>query len=640
MVTPNRNNLKDIIIAILLILCVILIIITPYSYLNNKEEPLQIVPYGWVLLTTTILLLWTSFIDNNIFTRSIHHRFYSLKPYAVILGLFLIPTLFGESYRDNFFLFLSIVVYLYCGVMSATYGGTIPYIKIKGLIFVTVFLFSILVWIAESFSSYYNGVEIGALQAATLYQNSVKQIILNEHDEAKLKEKIINYSKNTGSFSKIVAKIEKNGQEFLVPILREREGYTLSKMNTNFGKFQDGFGNHFEISYQFYNRPIIWQGLLKSIFFSVRDTSNANYFKRELYLRSLNLWWIFWLLYACAMYGFSLIQRQKEAINEKEDAYRKQKEAHAELEDYKIFFDDIRTHIDDQISENRNSLQLVDSSWSKIAQEANKAVLEGYINKRHDTFNYLIGKLKTWGKEDYLKEFDTPEYKQKLEDYIEDVQTIDQTYYKEKGKGQSILSETYNVVLNPWLVRIRKDLQNLDDIFDLTPTNVSVDKIVQGITSEKTIKKVKCNIEISNDLNKEAECCIIPDKLQSMVYNLLENSSQAGDRYYEELRKKDRTLARGFKTSINLKLKETEYNSKKYLSIEVQDNCGGFPPEFESIIYVDKVKSSKATNIDHGNGTYLIGRFAKRMGIIIQHETIKLKDNQKGAQTILLIPYV
>ena len=234
MITPNRNNWKDIIITFLLVLCVILIIIIPYSYMDNNEKPLQIVPYGWLLLTTTILLLWTSFIDNNIFTRSIHHRFYSLKPYAIILGLFLIPTLFGESYRDNFFLFLSVVVSLYCGVMSATYGGIIHHKRIKGLIFITVFLFSTLVWIAESFSSYYNGVEIGALQAATLYQNSVKQIILNEHDEVKQKEKIINYSKNAGPYSKIVAKIEKNGQEFLVPLLREREGYTLSKMNTKF----------------------------------------------------------------------------------------------------------------------------------------------------------------------------------------------------------------------------------------------------------------------------------------------------------------------------------------------------------------------------------------------------------------------
>lgn len=52
------------------------------------------------------------------------------------------------------------------------------------------------------------------------------------------------------------------------------------------------------------------------------------------------------------------------------------------------------------------------------------------------------------------------------------------------------------------------------------------------------------------------------------------------------------------------------------------------------------VAREKATNIDHGNGTYLIGRFAKRMGIIVQHETITLDGNQKGAQTKLLIPYI
>ena len=693
--------------------------------------------YSKVLLFVTVIFVLTSLIKDNILTRlvwpyitKVRNIYWGLL-YAAVLAIFVIVAIRVESYRDNWFLYFSIGISLYCAFVAAIYGGKINNKTINGIAFLIAFLFSILVWIAESYSSYYSGVEIGASQGAVLYQNTVKSIILSNSNEEIQKKKILELSKNTSGVS-IEAKILKNGVVFLEPISRKRPGYTLSE-RSKIMDFKDDFGNSYQVSYQFYNRPYLttkfgskdWGGLTKAIIFSVNEAyevvkdyngnvkkdkkgniitkDNLYFFSNETYLRSLNLWWFFWLMYSLIIYGFyhyhekvdalgardkalaavnsanvkltaanvekdeanrkltvaniekdaanqklTVAIKEKDAANqkltvaikEKDEAYQKQKEAFEELEDYKVFFDDMQKQIDDKISESRNTLQIVDSSWSKIAQEANKAVLDGYRSKRHDTFNYFNDKLKTWGKEDFLAEINKPGYKEKLENYMGNIEVIDQTYYKEKGNGQSFLSETYGVVLGPWLLRIRNDLQNLDDIFDLTPSNITVDKIIKGITSEKTIKKVKCNVRISNDINREAECCIIPDKLQSMVYNLLENSSQAGDRYYEVLRQKDKKLARGYKTDINLYLQEIELDNKKYLSIEVQDNCGGFPHEIENIIYVDKVKSSKATNIDHGNGTYLIGRFAKRMGIIVQHKNIILEGGHKGAQTTLLVPYV
>ena len=643
--------------TIALVIGVFSLIAFPLTYLNNNDNPWEFFHYSWVLLANTVLFVVLSFVNNNVTTRSFLPFFSKKSNIAVglvyILGLcgFVIVAIMSD-YRDNTFLFFSILVSLFCAVVATIYGGNISSWIVKVGMLVFAFLFAILVWLAESFSSYYDGVEIGALQASALYQNTVKQIILENQDEKVQKEKILDFSKNVSKYAKIDSKITKNNETFLVPILQDRGGYVLSKENSE--KFKDGLGNEFVVSYRFYNRPELitgprskyWGGLTKAIIFSTNEANeeyidkgetkkrnNSYYFKKENYLRSLNLWWVFWLIYALFLYGYCHYQEKGKALLEREEAF-------AELEDYKIFFDDIRKQIDDKISDSRNTLQMIDSSWSKIAQEANQSVLDGYKIKRHDTFNYLIGKLKTWGKEDYLRAINTPEYKQKLENYMEDVQTIDQSYYKDKGDGHSFLNETYGVILNPWLLRIRQDLKNLDDIFDLTPTNTKVDRIIQEIISEKTLKKVKCKVNVENNINRERECYIILDKLQSMVYNLLENSSQAGARYKDKLRKQDRKLARSFISEINMDIREVDVDSKKYLSVEVQDNCGGFPPELEDKIYVEKVKSSKATNIDHGNGTYLIGRFAKRMGIIVKHKTIMLEGNQKGAQTTLLIPYV
>lgn len=651
------------------IFLIVLICLIPWLYL--VAGLIIPIPYGILMTVITVVFLLLSCKYRNIFNIEAKKYLSTITVGSTITAFILIALIFMlvivvlDSHRDFAFKAAILGISILCAVLSAVYGGAIKNeplvingdnilfkilaiffnrIPFKMVLMLLTFAFSSIVWIILSYGSYYNGVEVGAKQAGSIVVEEVSSIINSDIENIDKKIKINEFLRTVNKRAQI--QIEKNEKLFAESYSASavRPGYDLSKNVLEElpkskeekklqEKLRDKDNNQYSVQYRFPNRPFLADGLGRAISFSIFDTNNKIYFDKALYLRSMHLWWVFWLLYSLSLYCYYFYQGKEEALLEKEEAF-------AELEDYKIFFDDIRKHIDDQISESRNTLQLADSSWSKIAQDANQAVLDGYQNKRHDTFNYLMGKLKGWGKEDYIREFDTPEYKQRLNSYMDDIQAIDQTYYAEKGIGKSFLAETYDVVLNTWLLRIRQDLKNLDDIFDLTPTNIAVGKIVQGLTSEKTLKKIKCHVHLEGGLNREAECCIIPDKLQSMVYNLLENSTQAGDRYKESLRKIDRKLSRSFRPEINLNINEIEVDGKKYLSIMVQDNCGGFPEELESKIYVDKVKSSKATNIDHGNGTYLIGRFAKRMGIIVQHETITLDGNQKGAQTKLLIPYI
>lgn len=639
------------------------ILFTPLLYMYGYV--FKTIPYNVVLLLGTVVIICMSFVVDNEISRDffpyLSGKKFMIGLGVICFGLFIIQFIWPDNSRIFNAIILSL--HVFCSMCAVTFGGYTRNTIYKYVIIFSSLLFSAIVWIILSYGSYYNGVQSGASQASLMFINTVESILMSEDNDEIIKEKIKDAYGNIAAKKWVKVNISKNGKPYGEEYYpKKREDYDLSKLQT--GIIKDKNNNTYVVSYQFHNKPELVGGLARAMLFSVPDTENIDnefYFSQLNYLRGIHLWWVFWIVYSLSLVGLYFYQKQEEsfeelqiafndknvairekdlAMLEKDRAYQKQMEALEELEDYKVFFDDTRKQIDDKISESRNTLQIVDSSWSKIAQEANKAVLDGYRGKRHDTFNYFNDKLKTWGKEDFLAEINKPGYKEKLENYMGDIQAIDQTYYKEKGNGQSFLSETYGVILGPWLLRIRNDLQNLDDIFDLTPSNITVDRIVTGITSEETIKKVKCNVSISNDINREAECCIIPDKLQSMVYNLLENSSQAGDRYHDELYEKDKKLARGFKTNINLILKEIERDCKKYLSIEVQDNCGGFPPEIENIVYIDKVKSSKATNVDHGNGTYLIGRFAKRMGIIVQHNNIMLEDGQKGAQTTLLVPYV
>ncbi len=568
---------------------------------------------------------------------------------AIIIALIIIFICVCEMEYDYRMFFGCIPLIL----ISIIFGSSLKNEKRQ---FMAVFILLIIEagkWIMVSYESYYSGVERRLKNEAKVSYNSTVNILNSSLPEDRKLKEIHNVHKSSDAEIRITKASEGMTYDFYVKKSSpgRAEEYILSNFSNHFPLITYD-RDVFKYDFSYYNRPLLDIGLARAISFSTfpdyvkaimknKFAVGDNLFlERRNYQRSTNFWVAFWLLYMFTILVMYYKQTRDEVIKEKDKANQKQKEAFEELEDYKIMFDNMRKQIDDQISDDRNTLQLVDSSWSKIAHEANQSVLYAYQSKRHDVFNYLTGKLKEWGKEDYLKVIDTPEYKKKLEKYLLDIDYIDNNYYEKREGSHVFLKETYDVILNPWLERIRVDLQDLDKIFVLTPDNFTVEEIVKEITDEKTIKDIDCHVNVDKKFNGKALCRVIPDKLRSMVYNLLENSAQAGARYRDRLRSIDRSLSRKFKMDINLNISEVTHKKQKYLSVEVVDNCGGFPPEIMDTIYSEKVRSSKTVNQEHGYGTYLIGRFARIMGIVIQHDTVLLSNNQKGAKTTLLIPYI
>jgi hypothetical protein len=723
---------------VMLIVFMFFLIAFPMSYIKNHEQPWEFLSYSWVLLITTVLFIGASFTVDNLFTKIFLPKL--SKTNNVVMGLLYIVVLLGfvygaittESYRDNMFLGLSIGVSLFCAVLSAIYGGTIRTISVKLGILIFAFLFAILVWIAESFSSYYGGVEIGALQASALYQNTIKKIVLEDPDEKSQKEKIIKFSKNVNKKTSISAKITKNNELFLEPVNKGRTGYILSKEVAD--EFSDSYGNKYTVSYRFYNRPELiaginadyWGGLTKAIIFSAHEANeefidngkpaikdNKYYFGRENYLRSLNMWWIFWLIYGLFMYGYfhyqqkgqalkereealaekdKAYQKQKEAYAEldkmakaKDEAYKKQKEAYAELdkmakakdeayqkqkeayaqltkmteakdeallnlENFRLTYDKIRNDFATRTSNSKNYLQIVNSTYDKQAwdvQEKAAAKLG-----RHDVFG-AFNKFREWKKEQFLDKLatgviDTKNYEENVKQYFALLDAIGQEY------DENLIADTYDITLGPWIKVMQNDLKELEHVLDITPETKVVKEVLDAIVPGKAIprnlaenkleaKQFKMDVSVSDNARNNGKCTkLVLSKLQSIIFNLIENSARAIDVHFDKLPFEEKF---GYDGLIELRITDTVHTFKKNnktckaLCFEIQDNAGGFPEDYLKDIYKRPVLSDKKADRKYGEGTVYIGFFVDLMDGDIEAHNVESENTGRGALTKVFIPY-
>lgn len=709
---------------VMLIVFMFFLIAFPMTYINNHEQPWEFLPYSWVLLITTVLFIAASFTVDNLFTKIFLPQL--SKTNNVVMGLLYIVALLGfvfvaitsESYRDNMFLLFSIVVSVFCAVLAAIYGGTIRTITFKLGILVIAFLFAVLVWIAESFSSYYSGVEIGAMQASALYQNTIKKIILEDSDEKSQKEKITKFSKNVNKKSSISAKITKNNELFLEPVNKGRKGYILSKEAAD--EFSDSYGNKYTVSYRFYNRPELiaginadyWGGLTKAIVFSAHEANeeyidngkpaikdNKYYFGKENYLRSLNMWWIFWLIYGLFMYGYfhyqqkgQALKEREEALAEKDKAYQKQKEAYAELdkmakakdeayqkqkeayaqltkmteakdeallakdeallnlENFRLTYDKIRNDFATRTSNSKNYLQIVNSTYDKQAwdvQEKAAAKLG-----RHDVFG-AFNKFREWKKEQFLDKLatgviDTKNYEENVKQYFALLDAIGQEY------DENLIADTYDITLGPWIKVMQNDLKELEHVLDITPETKVVKEVLDAIVPGKAIprnlaenkleaKRFKMDVSVSDDARNNGKCTkLVLSKLQSIIFNLIENSARAIDVHFDKLPFEEKF---GYEGLIELRITDTVHTFKKNnqtckaLCFEIQDNAGGFPEDYLKDIYKRPVLSDKKADRKYGEGTVYVGFFVDLMDGDIEAHNVESESVGRGALTKVFIPY-
>lgn len=527
---------------------------------------------------------------------------------------------------------------------SMVYGGSVRTISKLGItLFAGCYMVPALLGIFL-FSSYDSGFMSGIDRAAYLYYKTVQNIIEKTDDELEQVEQLNEISKVP--MAKI--KVLKNGKELLFYDLPEdlSDKYELSTLETYI--FRDKTDNDYSIFYQHYYKMKAWKRIQADILELLKLQSESNWneaardyyetigaqqflskedYKSRRFTFLLSMVgpgiWLFWTIQTIGLFVLSMGLKREQ-----------------EFEDYKIFFNDVSKRIGREISSEFNELQIVGSDWSKLANEANIAMLEGYQVKRHDIFNNF-DKLKAWTETDFLKSLNSYGDDKKVLQYFNNVAAFNAKYYDNEESSNNFITDTYDFILTPWLFHMRNNLKELDDIFVLIPRDVYVEKILETINSEKTLKKVECNVFISPKIEKQRQCRVILDKLQSMVYNLLENSSQAGDRLEDRLYELNNPDAGTFKKEISLNISQVDIKKQDYLSIEVKDNCGGFPEQYLDRIYVEKIPSSKLSDLSHsfhGNGTYLIGRFAERMGIEIIAKNIVTSKQEKGASTVLLIP--
>ena len=69
---------------------------------------------------------------------------------------------------------------------------------------------------------------------------------------------------------------------------------------------------------------------------------------------------------------------------------------------------------------------------------------------------------------------------------------MEHEYYQkeyEPERGWSFLEDTYNIVISPWTKEIHEKLRKLDHIFEVGNKVVTVEDILDKVTSKYTIKK-------------------------------------------------------------------------------------------------------------------------------------------------------
>lgn len=648
----------------------LLLFIFPISYWLNEEKPLGFLPYGVVLMLITILYMLVACTDDNCifnFGKKLNYYLISKRDENSInniltrlLAAFIVFFIYVTTkypYNDISATAAIMLISIICAYLTMFYGGGIQGFKTKAKFLFYSFVFSCIVWIILSYGSYYTGVEFGARQAANIVQKQVASIILNEESEAGRKEKISQFLNSANAIPSlrgiglVKIEIEKNGSLFLEYQPKDRPGYFLTqnlieplKGNPPVDAIRDASGNDYRVYYKFYNKPILWGdlrswlglapkhwgGLAKAIFFSANTTNNKSYFDYSAYLRSIHLWWIFWILSAAFFFALNIYQN-------KERAYKQVQKALADLEDQKMILDEMRKDFNFYVNDSLNDLQPIHSSINRLGQKDVEF-------KRHNIINDFR-ELQKWGPEELEK---VAGYDERVEKYVRFLNFMEHEYYQKEYDTEqrwSFLEDTYNIVISPWTKEIHEKLRKLDHIFEVSNKDVTVKEIVDKVTSKETIKKVPCDINIASTLTKEATCRVIPGKLQDMVYNLLANSSHVGSLYGMKVRRESRGKVR-FEKKIVLNIDEIQEKGKTYLTIEVRDNCGGFPEDIKDKIYVEPVPSIKdegkkdKTNSGHGRGTYLIGFFARMMDILIEKDNVTYPDGQKGASTILKIPYL
>jgi len=511
--------------------------------------------------------------------------------------------------------------------------------------FFTAFTVSVAVWCFLSYNSYYNGVKRMVMSnAKDMYYNVKTALALDlpENEKNKIIKQYI--SDRNGRREQI--SLYKNGE--LIHEVKFQEGvtdnyiperiYITEKNGESVPFYPIKVGNDtYEFSYEYANKPYLYLGILRAVTFSAFDKkSNDRYITGRNYERSTHFVFFF-IAVAIAMYQFLrkkqannelTIKNQKldEALHKLEKKSDEQAATLLELTNFKLTYDKIQHDFKREVIDSQNFLQPMQSSWDKERKMATQSA-------RHDVLNE-IENLRAAG---LPKANDFSKYQERLSMYKNKIAELSENNF-------DIVACTYDFLIAPWIVTIRTSLRRLDEILDITRDTYNTAEVIESLTSAKAIPKAVLegnansviNIDVADNINNEARLNIVMSKLESIVFNLISNSTQAVSNYKQKLRKEKSELRKTYKGAVSLKIYQVERGENNYLCIEISDNAGGFPEEILKDIYKKPVPSGKEAGRT-GEGTSYIGYFVKLMNGEIEADNILLSNGSKGARTRVYI---
>jgi hypothetical protein len=308
----------------------------------------------------------------------------------------------------------------------------------------------------------------------------------------------------------------------------------------------------------------------------------------------MNFWipaMLIWLSLSITLYYWSKEKRSAKELKIKDGELKVQNN---ELMDFRNMHNKMYNDLRMAIDAPKQKLQEYEFGWDRWVDEI-------FRNARHDLKNKILDLTidVDYSRTESIKEF----FRKATDEILSGLQDLPNVIsYEKLDIGANDVSAHIKASV-PKLFR-DKDKSNFD--FTETDNFVAADE-------------EKCEVNIY--------------RVGSIVFNLLSNASIAISNKKSAARK----LGERFGGHIWLNIDRTSMNGLSYITVTVQDNAGGFPPEIENKIYKESVPSAKEKN-RIGEGSSYIKYFAKYMGCEIKAQNKLAEDGLLGAEVIFLIP--
>lgn len=495
------------------------------------------------------------------------------------------------------------------------------YISVKNFLGILLFslIFNLIVWYPLSFVSYYSGYESRVGAVSSLLYNVTDKILQSQLSPLEKDNMLRDIYANVS----MRAKLYKNGQEYLITDTERFiiENPKASNLAFKKGKPIEVGDDKYQYSASKVYRPDDLTGVTRAITWSVfpdrfgddakleahgiTASSNDVYLGRRKAGRSMNWWMIYSATFGLFCAAICYWKKRDIKITAKLEAAEK-KYRNTSLYQELLFSQLAREFNDIMASRAKSHLQEFVAALDK--NEEQKVYSEKGLDKTMEDIKESIG---------------------------DRVHTLKNKWNKYVDDDKDNIAEIVHVILD--------DLRDLKQVFDISYPKqklFDVDRTIMNAVPEEYKKTTSLQFAatyldaatIDNNLFVRANLY----RLKSIVNNLLGNSSGAIQRFYFKLPREERKTFFG---KILLSTNVEEYDGKKYYTIIVQDNGGGFPNP--AIIYKEPVVSSDTSAGERkGSGTVYIDAFVKMMDGFIEASNEKFEDSYMGAKTKIYIPLV